>query len=216
MKHTWILDNGHGGVDPDTCVYATCPDWKEGQPKTWHKMHVHTFGPLYEGEFNRQVVARIADKLDVLGIRYSVLVPETDDISLRERVARANNKFKTDKSCIFVSIHGNAFNTSAKGFEVFTSKGLTRSDAIAEVFANETESMFPYRTMRWGLSDGDKDKEANFYVLKKTNMPAILTENFFFDNYDDALLMSSDEGQDRIAQAHVNAIVKIERDAKKY
>ena len=76
--------------------------------------------------------------------------------------------------------------------------------------------MFPYRTMRWGLSDGDKDKEANFYVLKKTNMPAILTENFFFDTYDDALLMSSDEGQDRIVQAHVNAIVKIERDAKKY
>jgi N-acetylmuramoyl-L-alanine amidase len=108
-------------------------------------------------------------------------------------------------------VHGNAFNTSAKGYEVFTSKGLTRSDAIAEVFAIETDNMFPSQSMRWDLTDGDKDKEANFYVLKNTDMPAILTENFFFDNPKEAKIMMSDEGQDKIAQAHVNAIVAIEK-----
>ena len=213
MKHHWILDNGHGGVRNG--VYTTCPDYTE-DPSTWHKMHVHPFGPLYEGEFNRAVVRKISDLLTFHDIIHSVLVPEEEDISLKERVSRANEEYATDNSCIFVSIHGNAFNTNVKGFEVFTSKGLTRSDAIAEVFADSMESMFPSQTMRWDLTDADKDKEANFYVLKNTNMPAILTENFFFDNYSQALIMMSEEGQNQIAQAHVDAILKIENDGKRY
>lgn len=213
MKYHWLLDNGHGGVIDG--VYQTCPNWTE-DPKTWHKMHVHPWGPLYEGEFNRKVVSKIADLLAFHGITYTIVVPEEEDISLKERVKRANDEYVTDNSCIFVSVHGNAFNTSAKGFEVFTSKGLTRSDAIAEVFAEEVDTMFPSQAMRWDLTDGDKDKEANFYVLKHTNMPAILTENFFFDNELEGKLMMSEEGQDRIAQAHVNAILKIERDDKRY
>ena len=32
-------------------------------------------------------------------------------------------------------------------------------------------------------SDGDVDKEANFWVLAKTVMPAILSENFFILAY---------------------------------
>ena len=213
MKYNWILDNGHGGVIDG--VYQTCPDWTE-DPSTWHKMHVHPWGPLYEGEFNRQITQKISNLLTYHDITHEMLVPEDEDISLKERVTRANALYSTDNSCIFVSIHGNAFNTNAKGFEVFTSKGLTRSDAIAEVFADSMEAAFPSQTMRWDLTDGDKDKEANFYVLKRTNMPAILTENFFFDYSKDASLMMSDEGQQKIAEAHVNAILKIERDEKRY
>jgi N-acetylmuramoyl-L-alanine amidase len=33
--------------------------------------------------------------------------------------------------------------------------------------------------MRTDFSDGDADKEAHLYVLKNTNCPAVLTENFF-------------------------------------
>jgi len=210
MKYHWLLENGHGGLDANG-KYTTAPNWDANNPKTWHKMHVHNGVPIFEGVFNRMVVDSIADKLSKLGINYTVVVPEEEDISLEERVRRANSLFGRDKSCIFVSVHGNAFNTSAKGFEVFTSKGLTKSDAIAEVFAVEMEKMFPTQALRWDLTDGDKDKEANFYVLKNTNMPAILTENFFFDNPQDAKIMMSAEGVDKIAQAHVNAIVKLEK-----
>jgi len=209
MKYFWILDNGHGGIDSDG-VYTTCPDWKPGRPDTWHKMHVHPNGPIFEGEFNRLVVEAIAMLLDEADIEYEVLVPEVEDISLKERVQRANELAKTKKNCIFVSIHGNAFNGKAKGFEVFTSKGLTRSDAIAEVFALEMAKAFPNKVMRWDLSDRDLDKEANFYVLRKTSMPAILTENFFFDNPEDAAIMMSDHGILDIANAHVKAIKKLE------
>ena len=206
-KH-WLLDNGHGGVDNG--VYLSAPNYDPHNPSTWYKMHVHEDGPLFEGEFNRQIVDKIAWKLSQLGIDYTVIVPECEDISLEERVTRANNIHKRDKRCVFVSIHGNAFNSNAEGFEVFTSKGETKSDPIAEVFSEEMDKMFPSEVMRWDISDGDKDKEANFYLLKNTWMPALLTENFFFDNPEQAKLMMSEDGQEKIAQAHVNAICRVE------
>jgi N-acetylmuramoyl-L-alanine amidase len=210
MKYTWILDNGHGGIN-SSGLYDTCPNWTYDKPEKWNKMFVHGKKPMYEGVFNRQIVDQIARKLTVLGIQYITLVPEGDDISLYERVRRANKIYEQNKNCIFVSVHGNAFSTKAKGFELFTSIGPTRSDRIADVFAGAMERRFPSQLMRHDLSDGDLDKEANFYVLKHTKMPAILTENYFFDNLENCKIMMSPEGQDKISQAHVDAIVQIEK-----
>lgn len=211
MKYTWLLDAGHGGVVDG--VYKTSPNYDKNNHKTWHKMWIHDDIPIYEGEFNRQIVDLIAYNLSKLGVDYIVIVPECEDVPLSKRVYRANNIHSTKRNCIFVSIHGNAFNGNAQGFEVFTSKGDTPADPVAEVFAEEMEKMFPEEVMRWDLTDGDKDKEAGFYVLKNTSMPAILTENFFFDKAEQAELMMSPEGQERIAQAHVNAILRIENDS---
>lgn len=210
MKYHWLLDNGHGGIN-ERGEYVTCPDFDPKNPKTFHKMHVHPDGTtIFEGDFNRKVVDLIADKLWERGIDYTVLVPEIEDVSLGERVRRADAYYARDKRCVFVSVHGNAFNTNAKGLEVFTSKGQTRSDKFAELFVEEAENMFPGRAIRMDLTDGDKDKEANFFVLRKTDSPAILTENFFFDNLENAKFMISDEGLDKIAQYHVDAIVRAE------
>jgi N-acetylmuramoyl-L-alanine amidase len=214
MRYHYLLDNGHGGVING--IYTTCPNYNPKDPKTFRKMYIHNGVPIYEGEFNRIIVGLIAKELKKLGIKFSLITPELQDIPLQDRVKRANDYYNQDKNCIFVSVHGNAANTQAKGFEVFSSIGQTRSDAVAEVFATEMEKAFPGRTMRWDLSDKDKDKESDFYVLSKTNMPAILTENFFMDNLEDAKIMMSKEGQERIAQAHVSAILKIENDVKKY
>jgi len=208
MKHHWLLDPGHGGVENG--IYTTAPNYDPNNPNTWHKMHIHDGVPIYEGEFNRKVVEAIVWMLRDTGINTTLLVPECQDISLMERVRRANSLYRKDNTCVYVSVHGNAFNGRAEGFEVFTSKGETKSDPIAEIFAEEMEKMFPKEVMRWDLTDGDKDKEANFFVLKNTWMPAILTENFFFDQPEQAKIMMSDEGVDKIAQAHVNAIMKIE------
>ena len=51
--------------------------------------------------------------------------------------------------------------------------------------------------------------EENFYVLKNTIMPAILTENLFYDNKKDLEIMKSDTGLDILAEIHVQAIKKI-------
>ena len=61
-------------------------------------------------------------------------------------------------------------------------------------------------------SDGDVDKEANFWVLAKTVMPAILSENFFMTNYDNChKYLMSEEGRDRIAKIHFQMIQEIEK-----
>jgi hypothetical protein len=53
--------------------------------------------------------------------------------------------------------------------------------------------------MRKDTRDGDSDQESNFWVLRKTVMPAILSENFFMTNRKESAILLSEEGRDRIA-----------------
>lgn len=217
MRYHWLLDNGHGGIVDGK--YTTAPNFDVNNPKTWKKSHVTGGKIIFEGVCNRQIVDKIAKKLCQAGIDHTVIVPEDEDVPLSERVKRANALHRRTRNCVFVSVHGNAFNDEAFGWEVFTSPGLTKSDGIATVFFEEAEKMFPNKKMRPGYGQGDPkkkedtndpDKEARFTVLVDTICPAILTENFFFDNEEDAKIFATEEGQEKIAQAHVNAILRIE------
>lgn len=185
-----ILDNGHG-VDT---TGKRSPVWPDGSQ-------------LFEYEFNRNIVDRIAKELGNLGIEYRILVPETKDIPLTERVKRANDIYRNNKGkCFLVSIHANA--GKGTGWEVWTSVGITKSDDIATIFWNEMKQEFPQEKMRLDTSDNDVDKEKNFTILYNTWCPAILTENFFMDTEKDCRLIMSENGRKKIAKAHVRSIVK--------
>ena len=58
------------------------------------------------------------------------------------------------------------------------------------------------------MSDGDRDWEEDFYILRKSRCPAVLTENFFMDNKADVAYMLSDEGKEAIVRCHVEGIKK--------
>ncbi len=163
-----ILDNGHGGVIDGK--YQTpgkrSPNWD--------------CGVLYEGEFNRWIVNGVIDKLKSLNKKYYHVSPELEDISLGERVRRANKFYKeSGNNAYLVSIHANA--GGGTGWEIFTSIGQTSSDEIAEEFCKAFDTIEDHRG-RKDYSDGDMDKESNFYVLRKTIGPAILIEVGFMDN----------------------------------
>lgn len=192
----WIIDNGHGGMINGK--YVTAPA----------KMYTFPDGfKVCEGVFNRSVVAKLAYMLTTEGIPFSLCVPENKDISLTERKRRTNEiNLNRGGNTIFLSVHGNA--GGGTGFEVFTTRGETKSDPIAAVFFDELRKEFPGKRMRSDITDGDVDKEANFTVLM-CQPPAVLTENLFFDNRSDAELMMSDDGQNRISKAHFEAIKKI-------
>lgn len=199
----WLLDNGHGGMVNG--VYVTpgkrSPEWPD-MPQ------------LFEGVFNRQVVKLIADGLDKLGIQFEILVKEQEDISLSERVARTNALHaKHDGNVALLCVHANA--GGGTGWEVWTSVGETKSDSLATYFFTEFSMAFPEFPMRSDYTDGDPDKEAQFYMLRKTICPAVLTENFFMDTRRDCRLILSKEGRVRIANAHINAIRRIEKVKKK-
>ena len=49
-------------------------------------------------------------------------------------------------------------------------------------------------------------KQANFYVIKNTNCPAVLTENLFQDNHEDVEFLMSPEGKAKIVELHYQCI----------
>ena len=201
-KYLWILDNGHRGIIDG--VYQTSgkrsPIWDDGTQ-------------LFEGEFNRAVVKRIAKYCDKNKIDYINLVDTNEDVPLSTRVKMANEVYReSDKPCIYISVHANGFSDqSANGWEVFTSPGETQSDAIATALYEEAEKEFPRYKMRKDTTDGDVDKESSFYVLIHTAMPAVLSENFFMTNEKECKnILLSEEGRDRVAKIHTEMINKIE------
>jgi len=99
-------------------------------------------------------------------------------------------------------------NHRARGFEVYTTPGKTKSDLFAELLWKEVKTLLGDRIkMRADTSDGDHDKEARFFVLRKTKMPAILVEHLFFDNFADANLLMDDGIVELFAEAQVRAIL---------
>lgn len=189
-----ILDNGHGGLING--IYQTpgnrSPVWADGSQ-------------LFEGVFNRIIVKGIAKELEKLNIKHLVLVDTEEDISLQRRVKMAN---KHGKNNVYLSVHANA--SGGKGFEIFTSRGDTTADLLPKYFVEEVINEFPKVRIRGDMRDGDIDKEANFYVLKHTVMPAILTENFFMDNEKECKeILMTKLGRQKIINYHVNAIVRI-------
>jgi len=189
-----LIDNGHGGLINGN--YAT-----SGKRKDWKAK-----GIIYEGEFNRAIVNGVIEQLTLLKIPYVNIAPEYRDVRLETRVKRANNY--PARSCFYLSVHSNA--GGGNGSEVFTSPGDTKSDKIATVFGEEYQKEFPNRKLRTDFSDGDLDKELRFYVLTKTKMPAILTENFFMDNFEEFRdILNTKEGRQRIIEFHVKAIIRV-------
>lgn len=189
--YLWILDFGHGGLRKDG-TYTTAPA----------KMFKFPNGlTVYEGVINRAIGAMVKKALIAKRIDYAVVSDDVEDTSLEQRVRTADAIYAKDKRAVFLSIHSNA--GGGTGWELFSGPGQTDSDKIVKVFERfyrDMGKMFKFRGV----------KEENFYVLRKTDCPAILVENLFFDNINDAQFLISAEGQQHIADIIVAAIVACE------
>ena len=203
-----LIDNGHGHNTPG----KRSPD-----------------GKFREYAYNREIAKRIVADLIDRGYDAELLVPEEEDISLEERVRRVNKICLASDSSyptrsgispattghhnvILVSVHVNAAGngskwTNATGWSVYTCKGQTASDKLAECLCEAAIKNFPGKRIRTDYSDGDSDWEENFYILRHTLCPAVLTENFFMDGLDLEFLQSK-TGKQAIVDTHVEGIVE--------
>ena len=78
------------------------------------------------------------------------------------------------------------------------------------MFYDEFQKEFPILKARTDYSDGDIDKESNFYVLRTTKMPSILLEILFMDNYSECKeYLMSNHGRGRIIKFCVESIKRI-------
>ncbi len=189
-----FIDNGHGLMTAG----KRCPD-----------------GLFREPFYNREIAKCVVSDLRDRGLDAELLVPEDDDISLAERVRRINAAcFLLGKqNVILVSIHVNAAGNGSKwlnatGWSVYTCKGQTASDMLAECLCQAAIKNFPGRRIRTDMSDGDMDWEEGFYILRKSLCVAVLTENFFMDSRSDLEYLQSRAGKQAVVDTHVEGIVE--------
>ena len=179
-------------------------------------------GKFREYAYSRKVCKAVQEELLSRGVD-CVIDYEDDDIpgvdSSKELIKRVKivndycNKLGK-QNCIYISIHVNASAAKgwdkATGFSIYTSPGETKSDILAtDIFDEATKLLKPIgKSLRKDMSDGDPDFEENFYVLRKTICPAVLTENFFQNTKSDVAWLESEEGFKIVVEYHVNGILK--------
>jgi N-acetylmuramoyl-L-alanine amidase len=205
QKFIYLLDAGHGGLIDGkyTTSGKRSPIWEDGSV-------------YYEGVGNRDIRKKLAQKMEDNGLNYHLISVGGEDTSLRNRVGVINSycNLYGAANCILISIHSDAFNKeSAHGWSVFSTKGTTKSDAVATLVSEEAKKLFPNEKFREDKRDGDPDKEANFYIIANSRCRAILTENFFMTNPRECQeILLKEEGRDLIADAHFNAILRMEKE----
>ncbi len=156
---------------------------------------------LLEYEFNRSVAYKLKAILEENGMEtvMTMAQDETGDPSLASRVAVANNAGDVD---LFVSIHANAYGddwNSANGWEIYAYKTGGVSELAAKAIEQATMNMISIRDR--GV------KTANFYVIKNSEMPAVLIEHGFYTNQSECELLKSEEYRDQFAQADAAGII---------
>ncbi|MBA2874293.1 N-acetylmuramoyl-L-alanine amidase [Thermaerobacillus caldiproteolyticus] len=152
---------------------------------------------LREKDLTLNIVKKIGDMLkDYEGVE--IIYTRTDDrfIELSERAAIANRA----GADFFLSVHINA--GGGTGFESYIYNGNVSSATIAYQNVIHAEIVKAIN-----VTDRGK-KRANYAVLRETKMPAILIENLFIDNANDAAKLKSEQFLQQIAYGHVQGIVK--------
>ena len=199
QRYLWCLDNGHGILTAG----KRSPFFGDGRTQ------------FREYEFNRDIIARIMDALDHVGIEYYNIVPEVEIGDFLEgRVRRANAKTSSTPK-IYLSIHSNAgpaasendwTPSSVKGVETWFYHGSKKGRKVASIFQKHIIDETGF------FSRGIKSRsKRQFYVLRKTRMTAVLTENGFYNNRQEVQELMKDDVRQAIADAHVKAILEIER-----
>ena len=187
MKPTILIDNGHGLETPG----KRSPD-----------------GKIIEAQYARKLAAFLQKKLQERGLNAILLVPETTDIPLRERVARAN---RFGRNALLISLHLNAAGmgdrwNAAKGWSVHVApnasprslelaRDLTDAAAAAGLHVRKPAPNVPHWVQ-------------NLAICRDTIMPAVLTENGFMDNREDAADLLTQKRLEQLAAVHVAAVEK--------
>lgn len=187
-----LIDNGHGEDTPG----KRSPDNR-----------------LREYAYCRDIAHRLSRELSLRGVDTLLLVPESCDVALKERVRRANawTKRLGAENVLLVSIHNNGAGAdsrwhAARGFSVFVSKNASeRSLRLAQIFTKRATEM--------GLTGNRSVPTEGYWVqslamTRDTKCPAVLTENLFQDNVEDVKFLLSEAGRMSIVKLHVDSIIE--------
>ncbi len=173
-----ILDPGHGAHDPGA-----------SKNKVTEKAITLKVGNLVEA------------KLKKAGAK--VIMTRSNDtyLSLEQRTNFAKNNFAET----FVSIHVNsATSTSAKGSETYFDSSLNANSAESKSLATYIQNNLVKKANM--VNRGVKDNR--FYVIRNTNVAAVLVELAFLSNADDFKKLTSDAYLEIYAESIYQGLVQ--------
>lgn len=201
-----IIDAGHGGKDP-------------GALKTYNINGKNI--TIKEKDINLKVAKMLYEKLKTSYPDKKIVLTRSTDVflELSERTDIANNvKVKENEAIIFISIHVNSsLNKSSSGYEVWYLSPGYRRNVLDKSVAQEDKSLY---TILNGMMEEEYTTEsimiANFimdglqpqigkdsksrgvkaeewFVVKNSNMPAVLVELGFVSNEKEAKLLNDDK-----------------------
>lgn len=172
------LDPGHGGSDPGA----------QGNG-------------LREKDLTLDIALKLRSILENNYKNIEVRMSRTGDITkgLAQRTDEANS-WDAD---FYLSIHINSDNGSASGYEDYIYTSLSNNSATARY----RDIIHTEVVKQNKLNDRGK-KKADFHVLRESSMDAMLSENGFIDNAQDAALMKQESWRRSVAEGHANGIAK--------
>lgn len=150
--------------------------------------------PRYtEATLNSILTYKVRDRLTALGAEVTLTKNDSDRVGLDPRVRTV----KSVKPDLFVSFHRNSStSTRTQGYESYYFNAF--SEPLSRAVYNRSAGLYlNQRGSKWG----------NFYVMRVSDCPAILTENGFVSNADEYSLLVTDAFNDRAADATVQGIV---------
>ena len=176
LDATIVLDAGHGGWDPG----------KTG-----------TTG-ANEKELNLAVVEKLAEYLEQGGAEVILTRTSDDALGNGKRTDMAERKRIANESGadILVSIHQNAFPLAkVKGAQVFYHNSSGNGKMLAECVQENLRNRV----------DGSNHRQAkendSYYILRTTEIPAVIVECGFLSNYEEEKLLNDAEYQEKLAWA---------------
>lgn len=186
---TIVIDPGHGGPDPGA----------KGASGTYEKNNTLPVGlnlaSLLRAAGARVILTRSTDVSPAEGTYY-----ERADLEARTKIA---NDMNAD---LFISLHNDSFsNPDASGTTTYYSSPnpvATQSKALAQ--STQSELVKSIGLYNRGV------KDAPFYVVKNTEMPAVLVELGFISNPTEEMLLGSPEFQSKAAQGIYRGVLNFE------
>lgn len=170
-----------------------------------------------ESDLNMEVAAKLRDELESRG--YKVIMTRAEDdkstLDLRSSLANRVNIANSSGASFFISIHHNSAAETAKGVETYYSAhakdaayGASIDDERVEKSRKMAKTVNDSIAKKIGaVNRGAKDDSmSSLFVLRNTNMPAILIEVGFITNPEEAVRCADPKKQQMVAEAIADAV----------
>lgn len=154
--------------------------------------------PVIEKDIVLDISLKLKDELELRNISCFINREDDRDISLNERVEEANSL----ECSLFLSVHIDSYkNSQPNGVSTLYNPYSEVSAQYAEIMQNHIKNL--------GMRDRDIIPRSDLYVLRLTEMPAILLELGFISNPQDVKFLTNEDSVKKLVTAIADGIEEI-------